>query len=79
MVLLYGCAGRLTTQNGGFLPRQWGDGSVTQGPGCMGTKATAHCMQCQPPLYEMGAYSKGTGGCNCKAVDCGGYMACKCP
>jgi hypothetical protein len=62
-----------TTSNRGKIV--WAnDRSVTQGPGCIGKS----CVQCQPPLYEKGSARAGTGGCNCAAKDCGGYLACKC-
>jgi len=53
---------------------EWADGTVSQGPGCVGD----HCTQCMPPLYERGRQEDGTGGCNCDAVDCGSYRACSC-
>ena len=40
---------------------EWGDGSVTQGPGCAADAAV--CRQCLPPLYEKGSADAGTGGC----------------
>ena len=52
----------------------WSDGTVTRGPGCVGTS----CVTCLPPLYEKGNAAAGTGGCSCAAMDCGGYSACKC-